>query len=231
VGKELLAWYLLRPDGASAEAAVDALWPDTPPELVTKRFWRALGNLRTHLGADDLSERPDILVRSGDHYHPQRAEIACDLWDFQQHLSQASRANSDSQAMVALRAAIDCYSGDFVSDVDYLWVEATREDLHRRALDAHVRLAELEEACGRDDAALGVLEHATEVDHYAEEAFRRLMRLQGRLGRTDSVAATWRQLQLNLAELELDPEPASVNLYRELAHPHESDHSVVTGKR
>jgi hypothetical protein len=47
--KELLAWYLLRPDGAPAEGAIDALWPDVPPERGPERFWNALGNLRSRL--------------------------------------------------------------------------------------------------------------------------------------------------------------------------------------
>ena len=42
-GKELLAWFLLQPEGAAADAAIEAFWPDTAPELTTKRFWRALG--------------------------------------------------------------------------------------------------------------------------------------------------------------------------------------------
>ena len=30
----LLAWYLLRPEGATSDQAVEAIWPDTPPERV-----------------------------------------------------------------------------------------------------------------------------------------------------------------------------------------------------
>jgi len=37
--KELFAWYLMRPEGATIEAAVDALWPDTDPVRVHKQFW------------------------------------------------------------------------------------------------------------------------------------------------------------------------------------------------
>ena len=89
--KELLAWYLLRPEGASAAAAVDALWPDTPPELVAKRFWRALGNLRTALCAPGSSDRPEVLMRSGDNYRPRADELDCDVWRFQSHLRRSRR--------------------------------------------------------------------------------------------------------------------------------------------
>jgi hypothetical protein len=39
---ELLAWYLLRPDGASAESAIEALWPNESAQRGRERFWTAL---------------------------------------------------------------------------------------------------------------------------------------------------------------------------------------------
>ena len=46
--RELLAYYLVHPDGASLEQAVDAMWPDTELGRERERFWTALGNLRSH---------------------------------------------------------------------------------------------------------------------------------------------------------------------------------------
>jgi DNA-binding SARP family transcriptional activator/LysM repeat protein len=228
--KELLAWYLLRPEGAPAEAAVEALWPDTSPELVTKRFWRALGDLRSRLRAEGSSEKHELLTRSGDHYHPDTRTITCDLWDFQDQLHRAARTDDDREALIALRSAVDICRGDLVSDVDYPWVEPAREDLHRRVLDAHFRLAELEEISGHLEAATAMLRRAVQFDHYAEEGFRRLMALDGRLGRRDSIRATWSQLQRNLAELELDPEPETVRLYRELNRSDDLEHAGTSDR-
>ncbi len=100
-----------------------------------------------------LVEKQELLIRSGNHYHPKSDEITCDLWDFEHYLAAAARAEDDKETRSALRSAIDVYQGDFVSDLDYLWAEPVREDLHRRALDAHIRLAELEEAHGHEVAA------------------------------------------------------------------------------
>ena len=47
------------------------------------------------------------------------------------------------------------------------------------------------------------------------------MALQARIGRTDSIATTGRQLQRYLADLELDPEPATVRLSQELTRIHD----------
>lgn len=116
----------------------------------------------------------------------------------------------------ALHRAVDTYGGEFAAGTDYLWAEPVREDLHRRALDAHLRLAELEDVAHCPDAAIGILERAVGLDGCAEEPFRRLMTLQAGLGMTSSVRATWHQLQRNLAGLDVDSEPATARLYRQL---------------
>ena len=213
--KALLAWYLCRPEGASAEQAVDALWPDTPPKAVLRQFWRALGDLRAGLRGPG-GETPEVLEKTGERYRPAPGEIACDLWELQAALGAAARAEDGDTARQALCRAVEVYRGDLLDGTEDQWVEPVRQDLHRRALDAHLRLAELEEAAGRPDAAVATLERAVELDRYAEEPYRRLMTLQAARGRLDAVGSTWRQLNLRLAELDLDVEPASARLYRTL---------------
>lgn len=214
--KALLAWYLLRPDGATSEQAVDALWPDTLPEQVQRQFWRPFGDLRTRFrGPGD--ETLDVLIKTGDHYQPCPDEITCDLWDFQAALADAARAGDDETACEALRRAVDTYRGDLLQGSDYPWVEPVRQDLHRRALDAYLRLAELEDHAGHPDAATDTLERAIELDRYAEEPYRRLMALHAAHGRLDALRATWKLLQNRLSDLDLDVEPATARLYRTLS--------------
>jgi DNA-binding SARP family transcriptional activator len=220
--KALLAWYLCRPEGASAEQAVDALWPDTPPEAVLRQFWRALGDLRAGLRGPG-GETPEVLEKSGERYRPAPGEIACDLWELQAALGAAARAEDGDTARQALCRAVEVYRGGLLDGTGDLWVEPVRQDLHRRALDAHLRLAELEEAAGRPDAAVATLERAVELDRYAEEPYRRLMALQAARGRLGAVGSTWRQLNLRLAELDLDVEPATARLYRTLTAGEETD--------
>ncbi|MGH8897293.1 MAG: AfsR/SARP family transcriptional regulator [Egibacteraceae bacterium] len=49
--RELLAYLLVHPRGASTEAAADALWPDADPIRSSERFHTTLGNLRSTLRA------------------------------------------------------------------------------------------------------------------------------------------------------------------------------------
>ncbi len=211
---ELLAWYALHPDGASAEAATDALWPDADPRRGRERFWTALGNLRSRLhgpGKDGV----EILAKSGDLYRPDPAVLEVDLWCFETALGDAAHADAPAQVTDALQRATGAYGGDFCPALDAIWVEPVREDLHRRAIDAHLRLAELY-AKEHPERALGVLERTIELDPICEEAYRRLIALQADLDRRDAAQRTWRLLQGRLAELDLDPEETTEHLVHEL---------------
>jgi DNA-binding SARP family transcriptional activator len=214
-GKALLAWYMLRPEGATSDEAVEALWPDTSPGQVRRQFWRALGELRTRF-RPPIGEAIIVLVKTGEHYQPSVSEISCDLWDFQRSLFEAARATDDEGVRGALRLAVDSYAGGFLQGWDEPWVERARQDLHRRCVDAYLRLAELEETDGEPKRAVATLERAIELDHYAEEPYRRLMVLQGSLGQVDTVSATWKLLHARLEELDLEVEEATTRLYRSL---------------
>ena len=74
----LLAWALLRPEGATIDEIVDALWPDTPPDRVLKQFWHPLGDLRTYFRGPN-KETLDVLEKVGEHYRPNppRSPATC----------------------------------------------------------------------------------------------------------------------------------------------------------
>ena len=217
--RELLAWYLLHPDGATADAAIDALWPDAPIDRGPQRFWTALGNLRSRLRGPD-QQHIDVLTKTGDIYAPQSDMLDVDLWRFQTELSNATQAGDEDATLAALRQATTLYRGDVVTPADYLWIEPAREDLHRRALDAHARLAELQAATGHLEAAIETLEHAIVLDPVAEEMYRRLITLLARTGRTDAINRVWIQLQARLADLDVDPEAETTSLVRRVRAAH-----------
>jgi DNA-binding SARP family transcriptional activator len=213
--RELLAWFLMRPDGATAETAIDAIWPDVAPERGPQRFWTALGNLRSRLR--EVGDHPvDVLVKAGEHYHPEFDVLDVDVWRFQSAVNDATHANDAASMVEALARAADMYRGDLVDGTDYPWIEPLREDLHRRALDVYVRLAELQSDADDIDAAIQTLEQAIKLDPIAEELYRRLMELLARAGRTDAIKRLWARLTGALADLDLDPEPQTASVMRRL---------------
>ena len=211
--RELLAWYLLHPEGRTIDMAVTALWPDTPPEKVSPRFWTALGNLRTRLANPDKT-KPAVLSKTAGGYHPHPGAFEVDLWAFQAALQRGAAAADDATKIGALRIAIDTYRGPFAPDADYPWADPLREELHRTALDAHVAYADLVTGLGGRDQAIATLERARQLDPYAEDIYRRLMSLHHDVGRKESALLLWKQLNRRLADIDADPDPETTRLYR-----------------
>jgi DNA-binding SARP family transcriptional activator len=210
--RELLAWYLLEGEGASAMAAVDALWPDTDPEQVTKRFWRALGDLRSRLRSPDGSSSVAVLAKSAGVYRPSQTEISCDLWDFQASLRIAQRAEEAVVVGNQLHHALSLYRGDLLAGTDYPWATAAATSLRRQAHDAALRLSDLERSDGRTESAVGVLERAVTAEPYAEDLYRALIALRMSMGEPELASDVLAQLATRLGEIGAEPAESTKGL-------------------
>jgi DNA-binding SARP family transcriptional activator len=216
---ELLAFYLLHPDGATQEQAVGSLWPEVPLGREAQWFWNALGNLRTVARRATDNRRLEVIRRDGDRYRPDPDAFHVDLWRFETCLADAKRAadahdvDAETRALVGAAGA---YGGELLEGSPDAWVTIPREDLRRRAVNALARLAELREAEGDDEAAIAALGDGIAADPLAEELYRRAMRLQARLGRVDDVRRTFKELERRLADIDADPDPTTQALAAEL---------------
>lgn len=209
--RELLAYYLLRPQGARLEAAVDALWPDADVKTGSDRFWTALGNLRSRVRSASGVDQP-LIKRVGEIYRVQDDVFDVDVWRFQAALAEAHESADDDTIIEALERVVTAYGGELLEGCFYEWAEPIRQELRRRALDALVRLAELREHRGDREGALAAIEQGIGVDPYAEELYRRAISLLGDLNRTDVARQLFRQLGMQLQEVEVDPDEETAAL-------------------
>jgi DNA-binding SARP family transcriptional activator len=212
--RELLAYLLLNAKGASPGACVDAVWPDADLARGMEGFRTAVGNLRKVLRDATGDPRALVVLRVGERYRLDTELFNCDVWRFEAALGEVVTAKGDEELGAALESAAGEYRGDLLAESYYGWCEDAREDLRRRAVDALARLAQLRADAGKCDRALATLERAVEIDRYGEELYRRIMRLQGDLGRGDAVRRTFRLLERRLSELGVDAEEET----RRLAH-------------
>jgi DNA-binding SARP family transcriptional activator len=202
--RELLAFYLLHPLGASADTAIETLWPDTPARGADERFRNALKNLRGTLqGATGLADVV-VLHRDGEIYRIDPTMLDTDLWHFQAAL-RAARAAPPEARVAALHDAIDHCHGHLLDGYAYDWIEPIREDLRRRALDAISELAEHHAASGDTAVTLDLVERAIQLDPYAETFYRHSMRVHMDEGRPDAANRLFAQLTKGLRELEVEP--------------------------
>ncbi len=199
--RELLAYLAVHRDGATADAAVDALFPDTTADKGQDHFRTVVANLRTVLrSAAALPDGAVIVERVGSRYRLDQRLVAVDLWQFEDSLADAATGDE-----AAASTAAKCYTGDFASGEDYTWAEPVRERLRRKAIDHLSSLAQRRRATGDLDGALRAAERATELDPYAEELYRSVITLQHALGRDDAARHTYQLLERRLHELGLEP--------------------------
>jgi len=213
--RELLAFYLLHPDGTTLDAATEALWPEADPRRGSEWFWTALGNLRSRLRATANQNTLKVIEREGDRYRVEPL-FDVDVWKFQRALGEAAASNEEEREAALDRAAA-AYQGELLAGVDWPWVEVPRDDLRRRAVDVLVSLADIRWKTGNSAGAWEALERAIEIDPFAEQVYRRVMRLHARLSRPHEAVETYRTLEARLAEVDLEPTTESQNLLKELS--------------
>ena len=213
--RELLAFYLLHPEGATLDDAVEALWPEADPRRGSEWFWTALGNLRTKLRQATGQKELKVIDRDGDLYRIEDV-FDVDLWSLQHALKEGAQSRDDAVRQSALDRAVADYDGDLLVGLDWFWLETPREDLRQRMVDVLVWLGDRRWASGDARAAWAALQRALEVDPYAEQIYRRIMRLQAKLSRPDDAEATYRRLVAKLQEVDLQPTPETDKLHAEV---------------
>jgi DNA-binding SARP family transcriptional activator len=213
--RELLAFYLLHPAGTTLDAAVEALWPEADPGRGSEWFWTALGNLRSRLRDATGEKKLKVIERDGDRYRVEPL-FDVDLWRLELALSEGAAGGDDFVRAAAYDRVAQTYAGDLLAGQDWAWAETPREDLRQRVLDVQVWLGDIRWASGDARGSWQALQRAVEVDPFAEQIYRRIMRLQSKLGRPDDAAATYRRLQARLVEIDLEPMPESERLYADL---------------
>ncbi|GGU89820.1 hypothetical protein GCM10010182_00290 [Actinomadura cremea] len=219
--RELLAYLALHPDGITRDQCIDALSPDHDPNAeaaAAMLFQSAMGNIRKVLRTATGLRTPMFVIRAADRYHLDPNLIDVDLWHLANTLTQARQATNDANRVAALQPVITLYTGEFASDLTHPWAENHREHLHRTALDAIARLAQLLQD-DHPDQALAALEHAIAQDPYAEPLYRTIMQLQARLGHPDAVKRTYRLLTEHLTTLDVEPDDQTHRLFAELQRP------------
>src|SRR5512138_872476 len=170
----LLAYLALTGDGAGRRRGemLAAFWPALGVETARRALRQALHYLRRALG-------PNVVVGEGDEVAIRRDAMRCDAVAFEQ-LAQSGEAEG----------ALALYQGDFlqgfhVPDVApefEEWVDRTRTRLRRRAAVIAWSAAESAERAGEIDRAVERAHRACELELDQEAGWRKLMRMQQRLG-------------------------------------------------
>ncbi|MDQ1024770.1 DNA-binding SARP family transcriptional activator [Streptomyces umbrinus] len=215
---EFLALLAAHPTGLLASDIADKLHLDPGCDH------NALKNLRRAVrralrAATGITAQEFIVLQGELHkLHPELVET--DLADFAHCLKEAFSVSGvdkkEDDALSAVRDALAHYRGPFAQGGDYLWADAIREHCAVKATDAVLRLARQAEgadATSREqDAVLTLLEHLSTIHPDHERLAQHTIRLCQAAGRHDAARHTYTRLRRHLADLGLEPEPATRSL-------------------
>jgi DNA-binding SARP family transcriptional activator/ActR/RegA family two-component response regulator len=210
------------PEPQSREKLATLLWGSHFETLARQNLRQALFRLRRALGEGALiGDGEDISLTPG--------VVDCDVARRQALIRDGSRAS--------LAAAVDLYKGRFLSDVNISeeawadWVGAERQRLEGSALDALVRLGEIELAAGHADKALETAHRTLAINNLREDAHRLILQALAAAGRKAEAFKHYQDL-VALLELELSTEPdaATKSLVAVLASTQPPGRSSTVGE-
>ena len=216
--REVLVYLALHPRGERRDPMNNAIWPDRPAERPFNNFYSGLSKLRRAINTATDREISDIVLNQDSRYRLNPELVDVDYWQFRDALTHSHAALGEPERLDILRQAVTLYRGELAVDLQREWIEPQREAIRREALDA---VATLIAAQGEADptALLDLLHHARQLDPYNEELYRRMLRIQTRLGQQTDITDTVALLAAALADIDQQPSANILRLAAELQHP------------
>jgi DNA-binding SARP family transcriptional activator len=206
----LLKFLIAQRGQASAETAIDALWPDEEADAAANALDAALHRLRKLLGHPECVTLHDGLLRL------DRQRVWVDAFAFDRGIDagESAGAGMESPRAQALRR----YQGHFLAaDRAEAWSISARERLRSRFFRAAAAHGEALETARDFAGAAAHYGRVIDIDDLVEAPYQGLMRCHLALGqRSEGIAAFERLRQSLAAGLGLKPTAASETLHQAL---------------
>ncbi|MFU8825966.1 MAG: BREX system ATP-binding domain-containing protein [Brevefilum sp.] len=205
----------------------DLLWPDYPENKAQANLRNALSNIRRLIG-DVQVDSPFILTRHSTIQINPGVDYWVDVHAFQKlsiarmphYTPKASNMDiSDLESVLAL------YQGDFMAGFSInspafeTWLVKTREYLRQERVKIIRNLTRNYIQLNKLELALAYVKLWIEQEPWEEEAYRYSMKILLALGRRNAALAQFEDCQRRLADdLGVEPEPETIQLYKNLKH-------------
>ena len=196
------------PEPQPREKLATLLWGSHFEAQARQNLRQALSRLRRTLGQD-------ALLSDGEKVSLAPGAVDCDATRLEALIREGSR---DS-----LSAAADLYKGQLLADLtvtEAAWAEWVAEEQRRLeglALDAMIRLGELEGKSGMHDLALAAASRAISINNLREDAHRVAIRALAGAGRRADALKRYEDLAKQLkSELDVEPDTLTKALELEL---------------
>jgi DNA-binding SARP family transcriptional activator len=200
------------------ERLVQALWPESDPDLAVNSLYNLISRLHKLLGPALQGAAP-IVPEDGYCRLNLTAGIGVDVVFFEALVDAGDRytqAGEGAASLAAYHRAAELYRDDLCLDADASII-VERERLRARYLSVLAQLAEQLYAAGEYSTALDYLWRLLARDPCREDAYRLMMRCYVRRGQR-AAALHHYQVCADLIRAEFDaaPEPATVALFEQI---------------
>ncbi|WP_441182008.1 transcriptional regulator [Micromonospora sp. BQ11] len=212
---ELAVFLACHPDGVTTREIGEYLEPDARLSQADQRVHTNASNLRHVLArAGTYEARNAYVVKNAGRYRLDPAAVDVDVWTLRDLLRTATIATGPRRRQL-LTAACDLYTAPLADGHDYEWLPPHRETVRRWATEAHLLLAD--DLINTDPQATSdLLDKAIGLDRYNEALYAKAMQARHALGDTDGIRALLRALTKALADLDAEPQEATITLAHQL---------------
>ena len=193
------------------EKLATLLWGSHFDAQARQNLRQALFRLRRVLGQD-------VLLSDGEDVSLTPDDIACDATQLEVLVGQGTRT--------ALTEAVELYKSRLLVDIGIPeqawseWLDTERMRLEGLALDAMVKLGDLELQAGSSEQALAVANRAISINNLREDAHRLAIRALAAAGRRADALKRYEHLVALLkSELDVEPDANTQALVRSLRQP------------
>jgi DNA-binding SARP family transcriptional activator len=219
-GQAILRYLLAQPQQqASIDMLMANLWPDEERETSRHKLQIAVSALRASLNSEQVQSGGGyILYKEQTYLLNPAASFITDVAEFRRLFAAGRQANDSDVTARCYEQACKLYSGPFLTEDLYAeWSFLTREELARVHHQMCTWLAEYALQRGDAEAALTWASFLLKLDHYDEEAYRKVMRAHSLSGRRNEMLRCYQQCCRTLGEeLGIEPLPETRRLFEQL---------------
>lgn len=219
-GQAILRYLLAQPQQqASIDMLMADLWPDEERETSRHKLQIAVSALRASLNGEQVQSGGGyILYKEQTYLLNPAASFITDVAEFRRLFATGRQANDSDVTARCYEQACKLYSGPFLTEDLYAeWSFLTREELARAHRQMSTWLAEYALQRGEAETALTWASLLLKLDHYDEEAYRKIMRAHSLSGRRNEMLRCYQQCCQTLREeLGLEPLPETRRLFEQL---------------
>lgn len=206
---ELAAYLALHPEGVERHRLQERLFPDADPRRGGNYFRQVVHKLRRATGVN-LARTPHGHVRWADGLYVDSTDLR-----FERMISEAYRLRGEER-LERIEATLALVEGPYLPESELEWAEERRHELEVMIVNAAVDAAEVALELGHLERARQAATFAINRDPFCESAYCVRMRVEGALGSPHAVLAEYQRLATALAELGVEPTPATRRLVSEL---------------